>query len=199
MEIGAQIKKYRDAAELSQEALAEKIFVTRQTVSNWENGKSYPDVHSLLLLGAVFGVSLDQLVKGDIETMKKEINKAEVAEFNRLSRIHSVLFILNVLAFIPLVVFLKKAGFYIWLVLCLISLVSAFRVEKLKKKHDLHTYREIVAFSEGKCLDDIQTQREIGKRPYQAVLKTLAGAAAGLVAAVIAGLLIALFDKGIHA
>lgn len=41
MEIGAQIKKYRDAAELSQEALAEKIFVTRQTVSNWENGVSH--------------------------------------------------------------------------------------------------------------------------------------------------------------
>ena len=155
MEIGAQIKKYRDAQGLSQEALAEKIFVTRQTVSNWETGKSYPDVHSLMLLGGVFNVSLDQLVKGDIEIMKKEIDKAEVAEFNRLGKIHSALFILNILAFIPLVVFLKKVGFYIWLVLCLISLVSAFRVEKLKKKHDLHTYKEIVAFSEGKCLDEI--------------------------------------------
>lgn len=41
MEIGAQIKKYRDAQGLSQEALAEKIFVTRQTVSNWETGVSH--------------------------------------------------------------------------------------------------------------------------------------------------------------
>lgn len=194
MEIGAQIKKYRDAQGLSQEALAEKIFVTRQTVSNWETGKSYPDVHSLMLLGGVFNVSLDQLVKGDIEIMKKEIDKAEVAEFNRLGKIHSALFILNILAFIPLVVFLKKVGFYIWLVLCLISLVSAFRVEKLKKKHDLHTYKEIVAFSEGKTLDDIQTQREIGKRPYQAVLKPLAGAAAGILVAAIAGLLLKLLN-----
>ncbi len=194
MEIGAQIKKYRDAQGLSQEALAEKIFVTRQTVSNWETGKSYPDVHSLMLLGGVFDVSLDQLVKGDIEIMKKEIDKAEVAEFNRLGKIHSALFILNILAFIPLVVFLKKVGFYIWLVLCLISLVSAFRVEKLKKKHDLHTYKEIVAFSEGKCLDEIQTQREIGKRPYQAVLKPLAGAAAGILVAAIAGLLLKLLN-----
>lgn len=194
MEIGAQIKKYRDAQGLSQEALAEKIFVTRQTVSNWETGKSYPDVHSLMLLGGVFDVSLDQLVKGDIEIMKKEIDKAEVAEFNRLGKIHSALFILNILAFIPLVVFLKKVGFYIWLVLCLISLVSAFRVEKLKKNHDLHTYKEIVAFSEGKCLDEIQTQREIGKRPYQAVLKPLAGAAAGILVAAIAGLLLKLLN-----
>lgn len=194
MEIGAQIKKYRYAQGLSQEALAEKIFVTRQTVSNWETGKSYPDVHSLMLLGGVFDVSLDQLVKGDIEIMKKEIDKAEVAEFNRLGKTHSALFILNILAFIPLVVFLKKVGFYIWLVLCLISLVSAFRVEKLKKKHDLHTYKEIVAFSEGKCLDEIQTQREIGKRPYQAVLKPLAGAAAGILVAAIAGLLLKLLN-----
>ena len=35
---------------LSQEELAEKIYVTRQTISNWENDKSYPDIHSLLLL-----------------------------------------------------------------------------------------------------------------------------------------------------
>lgn len=151
-------------------------------------------MHSLMLLGGVFDVSLDQLVKGDIEIMKKEIDKAEVAEFNRLGKIHSALFILNILAFIPLVVFLKKVGFYIWLVLCLISLVSAFRVEKLKKKHDLHTYKEIVAFSEGKCLDEIQTQREIGKRPYQAVLKPLAGAAAGILVAAIAGLLLKLLN-----
>ena len=74
-------------------------------------------MHSLMLLGGVFNVSLDQLVKGDIEIMKKEIDKAEVAEFNRLGKIHSALFILNILAFIPLVVFLKKVGFYIWLVM----------------------------------------------------------------------------------
>lgn len=40
MEIGAQIKKYREAQGLSQEALAEKIFVARQTISNWETGVS---------------------------------------------------------------------------------------------------------------------------------------------------------------
>lgn len=40
MEIGTQIKKYRLASELSQEELAEKIYVTRQTISNWENGGS---------------------------------------------------------------------------------------------------------------------------------------------------------------
>lgn len=194
MEIGSQIKKYRGAQGLSQDALAEKIFVTRQTVSNWETGKSYPDIHSLLLLSSVFNVSLDQLVKEDIEAMKKEINKADVAEFNRLGRIFSIMFVFSLLAFIPLYVFLKTTGLIIWAVLYLITLGFAIRLEKLKKANDLHTYREIVAFSESRSLDEIQTQREIGKRPYQAVLKPLAGAAAGLVAAAIAGLLIKLIN-----
>lgn len=194
MEIGSQIKKYRGAQGLSQDALAEKIFVTRQTVSNWETGKSYPDIHSLLLLSSVFNVSLDQLVKEDIEAMKKEINKADVAEFNRLGRIFSIMFVFILLAFIPLYVFLKTTGLIIWAVLYLITLGFAIRLEKLKKANDLHTYREIVAFSESRSLDEMQTQREIGKRPYQAVLKPLAGAAAGLVAAAIAGLLIKLIN-----
>ena len=50
MELYKQIKRYRTDMNLSQEELAEKIYVTRQTISNWENDKSYPGIHSLLLL-----------------------------------------------------------------------------------------------------------------------------------------------------
>ena len=50
MEISKQIKKYRAQENLSQEELAEKIFVSRQTISNWENDKNYPDIKSLLLI-----------------------------------------------------------------------------------------------------------------------------------------------------
>ena len=83
MELGNQIKAHRAALSLSQEELAEKVYVTRQTVSNWETGKSYPDIHSLLLLSALFDVSLDQLIKGDLETMKQEVNAADVKAMNR--------------------------------------------------------------------------------------------------------------------
>lgn len=172
--------------KFSQEELAEKIYVTRQTISNWENEKSYPDIHSLLLLSSLFNVSLDQLIKGDIEIMKKEINKAEVAEFNWFSKIFSVLFIISIIVFVPLLVFLRIYGVIIWAILYLITLGFGIKVEKLKKKNELHTYKEIVAFSEGKCLDEIQKQREIGKRPYQAILKPLMGAAVGIIIAAIA-------------
>ncbi len=194
MELGTQIKKYRGIMNLSQEELADKIYVTRQTISNWENAKSYPDIHSLLLLSALFNVSLDQLIKGDIEEMKKEINKAEVAKFNQLSKVLAVLFAASMIAFIPLVVFLRIYGAVIWAALYLVTLGLAFRVERLKKHNDLHTYREIVAFSEGKHLDEIQKQREIGKRPYQTVLKVLAGAAAGIAVAAAADMIIRLLE-----
>lgn len=192
MKISTQIKKYRNAMELSQEELAEKIYVTRQTISNWENEKSYPDIHSLLLLSSLFNVSLDQLIKGDIEIMKKEINKEAVTKFNKVSNLFTALFVASLIAFIPLVVFLKIYGVIIWAILYLVVLGFAFKVEKLKKSNDIHTYKEIVAFSEGKHLDEIQEQREIGKRPYQAVLIVLAGAAVGIAIAAIADIIIGL-------
>ena len=55
------------------------MFVSRQTISNWENNKSYPDIHNLLMMCNLFNVSLDDLVKGDVEKLeltrdKKELN-----------------------------------------------------------------------------------------------------------------------------
>ena len=67
MELSKQIKKYRTETNLSQEELADKIYVSRQTISNWENEKNYPDIKSLVLMSEVFQVSLDNLIKGDLE------------------------------------------------------------------------------------------------------------------------------------
>lgn len=60
MNIGIRIKKYREKQNISQEELALKIFVSRQTISNWENNKSYPDINSLIMLSEIFNVSLDE-------------------------------------------------------------------------------------------------------------------------------------------
>ena len=75
MNIGNQIKKYREQLKISQEELADKIFVTRQTISNWENNKNYPDIKSLSLLSYNLNVSLDDLIKGDVEKMKEIIDE----------------------------------------------------------------------------------------------------------------------------
>jgi len=60
MDLSHQIKKYRKQLAFSQEELAEKLYVPRQTISNWENERSYPDIHNLLLLSVLFDVSLDE-------------------------------------------------------------------------------------------------------------------------------------------
>ena len=193
MELNEQIKKYRTEMNLSQEELAEKIYVTRQSISNWENGKTYPDIHSLLLLSSLFGISLDQLVKGDIEIMKEEIKKEEIAKMNRYGKIYTLMLIATAVSAVPLFMWLGVWAFIPWGMIWVISLFFAVKIEKVKKTNDVQTYKEIVAFSEGKRLDDIQKQREIGKRPYQKILLVIGSALITFVVCVVIGFLMHIF------
>lgn len=170
MQIGNQMKKYRDQFHLSQEQLAEKIYVSRQTISNWETNKSYPDIHSLVLLSQIFNVSIDQLVKGDLEMMKYQIKKEEINKFNKDGAIYGVLLIVSVLSLVPLWAYLQVAGIFVWILIYGVAIYYALQLEKQKKKYDIHTYKEILAFTEGQTLDEIQKNQEIGKRHYQTFL-----------------------------
>ena len=192
MNLGNQIKKYRNELSLSQDELAEKIFVSRQSVSNWENDKTYPDIKSLILLSEVFQVSLDTLIKGDIEIMKKEINSQEIAQFERDSKILTVFFIAMLLFPIPLAHFFGWWGLALYLLVCAVGMYFAIRIEKHKKKFDIQTYKEILAFSEGKSLDEIEKAKEAGKRPYQ---KILLAVGAGVLALIVTALMILLFRQ----
>ena len=132
MELGTQIRKYRNERTVSQEALAEKVYVSRQTVSNWENDKSYPDVKSLMLLSEVFEASLDQLIKGDVEIMKEQIDQIDQTDqkrFGRLSNIFTILFLAVLITPVPLVHFLSYAGLAIWIVILGAGSYAAMLVE----------------------------------------------------------------------
>ena len=75
MNIGNQILNIRKENQLTQEEFGKLFHVTRQTVSNWENGKSYPDLQVLVDISNQFGVSLDTLLKEDskmVQSMDKE-------------------------------------------------------------------------------------------------------------------------------
>ena len=76
MELGKRITELRKANNLTQEGMAERCSVTRQTISNWENGKSYPDLEMLVSISDSFDISLDTLVKGDGK-MVQEITKEQ--------------------------------------------------------------------------------------------------------------------------
>ena len=188
MKLNEQIKNYRHKLNISQEELADRIYVSRQTISNWENNKSYPDIHSLLLLSEIFKISLDELVKGDIEMMKEEIKKEDVFIFNKYSRIFTGLFILTIVSAIPLFIFLETWAFIPWGIIYIVTMIFAFKIEKIKKDHDIQTYREIVAFCEGEKLDEIQKQREIGKRNYQKLLLVIGSAVITFVFCILIGL-----------
>jgi len=161
MNLQHQIKSYRTSMGFSQDELAEKIYVSRQTISNWETGKSYPDVHSLILMGKTFNISLDELVKGDIEVMKKTLESVEVEKFKQLSNVFMVLLVSVIIVPIPLFYFLHWVGVMIFAVLFVITMVIALRIEKLKKKYRIQTYREIVDFLEGTKTDDVRSGRTI--------------------------------------
>ncbi len=181
MEVGAQIKKYRSNMGISQEELAEKVYVSRQTVSNWETGKNYPDIHSVLLLSSVFNVSLDQLMKGDVEIMKKEIKETEIKKLNKYAGIYAGFLILTVISLVPFIAFMGWYGMIPWIVVYAVAVYFAFKADKVKKENNLSTYKEIVAFMDGKRLDEIEKQQEIGKRPYQTVLYMFGSAAIAFI------------------
>ncbi len=190
MELGSQIKKYRNKLSLSQDALAEKVYVSRQTISNWENGKSYPDVNSLVLLSEIFQTSIDNLIKGDVEIMKEQVRSEERNEFKKLNAGYAVLFLAAMVSPIPLAYYLKVMGMAIWAALVAVTLLVAFAVEKKEKQFDIQTYKEIIAFSEGQKLDEIEKNREKEKRPCQKTLIIMASGVVTLIIAVMFGLLL---------
>ena len=71
MNIGAKIIEIRKKRNMTQEDFAKIFHVTRQTVSNWENQKSYPDLQTLVQISDEFDVSLDTLLKEDMVMVKK--------------------------------------------------------------------------------------------------------------------------------
>ena len=153
MEVGKQIKNFRQDLKLSQEELASKIFVTRQTISNWENGKNYPDVNSLIMLSQLFTTSLDILVKGDVIEMKKQVSQDDVRRFKLDTIIFTVLIILTVISVVPLFLYLKLAGIVLWLLIARVMIYYVMQLNKQKRNNDIQTYRETLAFIEDKEIE----------------------------------------------
>lgn len=83
MEIGKKLKTARMNSGFTQERVAEEIEVSRQTISNWENEKSYPDIVSVIKLSDLYFISLDELLKGDIKMMEHLEESTNVVKSNQ--------------------------------------------------------------------------------------------------------------------
>lgn len=186
MELGQQLKAHRKELGISQDELAEKIFVSRQSISNWENNKTYPDIHTLLLLAETFGVSLDELIKGDVEEMKEEINAQERAGFNRDTVCFAIFGIVTVLSIAPLYAFLDYIGCLIWALIVGVAGYFCGRVELYKTMFDIQTYKEILAFQQGadlSALSAVRAERNVVKHRASKAAMAIASALIGGVCA----------------
>ena len=114
---------------------------------------------------------------------------------NRWGGLLGLLMLAVVILPVPLLKLLDTAGFLLVMgPLFAVSMAVALKVEKIKKDNDVHTYKEIVAFSEGRRLDELDKAVEKGKRPYQALVAALSAATVTLLAAGLITLMYLAFD-----
>lgn len=146
MNFSKQLRKYREEMGFSQEVLAEKIYVTRQTISKWENDKTYPDIHNLIALSVLFDISLDELVRGDMDKMKQEIANEKMM---RDSKGMLLFIMLTIIVGVPSIIILGKWGILPFGILWTIGMYFSFKIEKTQKQYNIKTYTEIIAFTEG--------------------------------------------------
>lgn len=195
MELPVQLKKHREKMDLSQEDVASQIFVSRQTISNWETGKTYPDVQSLLLLSSLFGVSVDELLKGDVAEMQKDISE-DAKTLKHLTWAMAG-FMAGAIIACCIAIILRDVGeassygmslmslfaLGIAAILFLCAFAAAVWAEVVKKQNNLVTYREIVAFIQGKSPDEARDVDSFSrKHPVASVISKICfGAIAALV------------------
>ena len=125
MEIGKKLKDARMKSGFTQEAVAEKINMSRQTISNWENEKSYPDIISVIELSSLYSISLDDLLKGDERMMEHLEESTNVVKSNQKVIGAIILNIITVILLITLSMFLPDKIYYLIMVFCLAIVSSA--------------------------------------------------------------------------
>ena len=137
MRIADQIKSARIQKEYTQEQSAENLMVSRQTISNWENGKSLPDIVSIIRMSDLYDVSLDELLKGDKVLMEKREKDAmavkvekKIIKFAWVSIVLGVIVIIlgNIFEDNPVIDFIN--GALPWILLGLMLLFAMLYLNK---------------------------------------------------------------------
>lgn len=134
MEIGKKLKDARMKSGFTQEAVAEKINVSRQTISNWENEKSYPDIISVIALSDLYSTSLDDLLKGDREMMEHLEECTNVVKSTQKLIGAIILNAVTVILLIALSMLLPDKSYYLLVVFCLAIMSSSVLLYQIIKR-----------------------------------------------------------------
>ena len=134
MEIGKKLKNARIEAGLTQEKAAEKIDVSRQTISNWENEKSYTDIISVIALSDLYSVSLDELLKGDQKMAEHLEESTNVVKSNKKLTGAILLNIILMILLIALNMLLPEGTYYLVIVFCVVIMSSSVLLYQIIKR-----------------------------------------------------------------
>lgn len=190
MELARRIKEHRARLGMSQADLARALFVTRQTISNWETSRTYPDAQSLLLMSGLFGVSVDSLLKDDSQEMREAL-AAGSRKMNRLGAVMAA-FGLACAAWAVVGIALDWDTALIAVPAAALfapAMCAAFLVDKMRHDNQLFAYQSVLAFLAGEDPDVSnrynQRAREhwVARRVAQTVLFIILGLCCGWGAA----------------
>ena len=154
MELARRIREHRERLGMSQGELAKAVFVTRNTISNWETDRTYPDVQSLLLLSNLFGTSIDALVREDSQEMRNAL-AVGVKRMNRLGVVMMV-FGLACVAWVIVGIAMDWGLAPIAVpaaALFIPASIAAFLVDKMRHDNQLYAYQSVEAYLAGEDPD----------------------------------------------
>ena len=134
MEIGKKLKNARVQSGMTQENVAEKINVSRQTISNWETEKSYPDIMSVIELSNLYSISLDDLLKGDEKMIEHLEESTNVVKSNKKLIGAILLNIILMILLIALNMLLPEGTYYLVIVFCVVIMSSSALLYQIIKR-----------------------------------------------------------------
>lgn len=160
MKIGNKIKIARSNKQFTQEKLATQLNVSRTAVSNWENGRNYPDLKTLIRISDILDISIDSLLKDDLEFIKKiESDSKELKKLKEKEIKKNLLTYISIILSFLISIFLWGSYLFFYnpnmgafpLLGCLFSgflgVVSAFFVTNKVAKISLMIINFIIMFS----------------------------------------------------
>jgi transcriptional regulator with XRE-family HTH domain len=181
MTFGEKLYKLRKEKGLSQEALAEKLNTSRQAVSKWENDQGFPETEKLLLLGNIFEVSIDYLLKessqqsNDINDgyyVSKEMAEGYLLQERKISKYIALGFSLLILSAVPYLVFKQEPAIYTFLIIIIatlgIGMFVSVAVSTDGSKYKILS-KEVLMFDQY-YLKELKTRYEQIKKKYTAVM-----------------------------
>lgn len=144
MKISAILKQRRLDLNLTQEQVAEKIFVSTKSISNWENAKNFPDIESLVRLAKLYNLSLDSLLLEGSDIMNDIKKKEKVYELQKISLIGPQMtnFILILMLFLPSVFKCFYISDYMYFLILLGSISNGLTVIYFVKQLNKYDIKE---------------------------------------------------------